>query len=83
MKISEKLSAKQTFSFEIFPPKGDLPLEKAFEVASAISAHKPDWISVTYSAGGSGNSENTVAIAGDIEGKLGTSALAQDRKSVV
>jgi 5,10-methylenetetrahydrofolate reductase len=76
MKISDKLSAKQTFSFEIFPPKGDLPLEKAFEVASAISSHKPDWISVTYSAGGSGNSENTVAIAGDIESKLGTSALA-------
>ncbi len=76
MKISDKLAAKQTFSFEIFPPKGDLPLEKAFEVASSLSSHGPDWISVTYSAGGSGNSENTVAIAGDIEGKLGTSALA-------
>ena len=76
MKISDKLAAKQTLSFEIFPPKGDLPLEKAYEVASAISTHKPDWISVTYSAGGSGNSENTVAIAGDIENKLGTSALA-------
>ena len=76
MKISDKLAAKQTFSFEIFPPKGDLPLEKAYEVASALAEHKPDWISVTYSAGGSGNSENTVAIAGDIEGKLGTSALA-------
>lgn len=76
MKISDKLAAKQTFSFEIFPPKGDLPLEKAFDVASSLAAHKPDWISVTYSAGGSGNSENTVAIAGDVEGKLGTSALA-------
>ena len=76
MKISDKLAAKQTFSFEIFPPKGDLPLEKAYEVASSLAEHKPDWISVTYSAGGSGNSENTVAIAGDIEGKLGTSALA-------
>ncbi len=76
MKISDKLAAKQTFSFEIFPPKGDLPLEKAFEVAGSLAEHKPDWISVTYSAGGSGNSENTVAIAGDIEGKLGTSALA-------
>ncbi|WP_321971586.1 methylenetetrahydrofolate reductase [Paratractidigestivibacter sp.] len=76
MKISDKLAARQTFSFEIFPPKGDLPLEKAYEVASSLAEHRPDWISVTYSAGGSGNSENTVAIAGDIEGKLDTSALA-------
>ncbi len=76
MKISDKLAARQTFSFEIFPPKGDLPLEKAYEVASSLAEHRPEWISVTYSAGGSGNSENTVAIAGDIEGKLDTSALA-------
>ena len=76
MKISDKLAAHQTFSFEIFPPKGDLPLEKAYEVASALTTHAPDWISVTYSAGGSGNSDNTVAIAGSVENKLGTTALA-------
>lgn len=76
MKISDKLAVKQTLSFEIFPPKGDLPLQKAYEVASALAAHEPDWISVTYSAGGSGNSENTVAIAGSVEKELGTTALA-------
>lgn len=76
MKISDKIAAKQTFSFEIFPPKGELPLEKAFEVSSSLASHEPDWISVTYSAGGSGNSQNTVAIAGDIERKLSTTALA-------
>ena len=76
MKISDKLAAHQTFSFEIFPPKGDLPLEKAFEIAGAMATCGPDWISVTYSAGGSGNSDNTVAIAGSIEEKLNTTALA-------
>ena len=76
MKISDKLAARQTFSFEIFPPKGELPLEKAYEVASALASHKPDWISVTYSAGGSGNSENTVDIAEAIEKRLGTTSLA-------
>ncbi len=76
MKISDKLAAGQTFSFEIFPPKGELPLEKAYEVAGSLAAHKPDWISVTYSAGGSGNSENTVDIAEAIEKRLGTTALA-------
>lgn len=76
MKITDKLAAKQTFSFEIFPPKGDLSLEKAYEVASALAQDKPDWVSVTYSAGGSGNSENTVPIAASLERDLGVTALA-------
>ncbi len=76
MKIADKLAAKQTFSFEIFPPKGDLALENAYAVASELAKHQPDWISVTYSAGGSGNSHNTVDIAGDVENKLSTCALA-------
>ncbi len=76
MKIADKLAAKQTFSFEIFPPKGEMALETAFEIASQLTDNEPDWISVTYSAGGSGNSRNTVDIAGDIEGKLDTTALA-------
>ena len=32
MRIDEKLAAKQTFSFEIFPPKGDLPIDEAIGV---------------------------------------------------
>lgn len=76
MKIIDKLAARQTFSFEIFPSKGDLPLEKAYEVASALAQDRPDWVSVTYSAGGSGNSENTVPIAASLERDLGVTALA-------
>lgn len=76
MKIIDKLAARQTFSCEIFPPKGDLPLEKAYEVASALAQDRPDWVSVTYSAGGSGNSENTVPIAASLERDLGVTALA-------
>ncbi len=76
MKISDKIAARQTLSFEIFPPKGDLPLEKAFEVSSAIAENKPDWISVTYSAGGSGNVGNTSSVASLIERNLRTTALA-------
>ena len=76
MRITDKLSARQTFSFEIFPPKGELPLETAYAVASEMAADRPDWISVTYSAGGSGNSANTVPIAASIERDLGITALA-------
>ena len=44
MRITDKLSARQTFSFEIFPPKGELPLETAYAVASEMAADRPDWI---------------------------------------
>ena len=76
MRIADKLAARQTFSFEIFPPKGDLPLEEAYAIAGEMAADRPDWISVTYSAGGSGNSANTVPIAASIERDLGVTALA-------
>ena len=36
MKISDILAQKQTFSYEIFPPKGELPVEKAREVAARL-----------------------------------------------
>lgn len=76
MRISDKLAATQTLSFEIFPPKGDLPLDSALQVAKEISECEPDWISVTYSAGGSGSSGNTVPVSAAIEHDLGTTALA-------
>ena len=76
MRISDILAAKQTFSFEIFPPKGDLPIDEAITVARKLDECDPDWISVTFSAGGSGNSANTVSVSGAIEGGTGTHALA-------
>lgn len=76
MKISAKLASKQTFSFEIFPPKGELSLEKGIEVTTELATQRPDWISVTYSAGGSGNSQATAAISSSVEQGLGTTALA-------
>ena len=76
MKISDVMRNKQTYSFEIFPPRGDLPVEQAREVASGLAHEGPDWISVTFSAGGTGNSANTAKIAGFIESSCSTSALA-------
>ena len=75
MRISDILKERQTFSFEIFPPRGDLPIEQAREVSRALSEYRPDWISVTFSAGGSGNSGNTLTIGHDIERELGVNAL--------
>ena len=76
MRIDKILKKKQTFSFEIFPPRGDLPVEQAMVIAEDMAHENPDWISVTFSAGGSGNTGNTAAIASRIQRHTGTNALA-------
>lgn len=54
MKLSEICAKKPvTFSLEIFPPKRDRPIESVYPTIDRISAIKPDFISVTYGAGGS------------------------------
>jgi len=76
MQIKDILAHKQTFSFEIFPPRGDLSVEQAAQIAQQMVLQRPDWISVTFSAGGSGNTSNTAAIAAHIERGLHATALA-------
>ena len=66
---------KQTLSFEVFPPKKDEEFNNAFEVMDKLSALHPDFISVTYGAGGS-RSKKTLDIAGYIQNTLHTDALA-------
>ena len=58
-----KAAGRQPVSFEIFPPKGDLTLEAAHEVAAELADLLPDFVSVTYSAGGSGNKQATAEVA--------------------
>ena len=54
MKITDILNSKKpATSFEIFPPKPDVPLESVYEHLDQFEAMKPDYISVTYGAGGS------------------------------
>lgn len=67
MKINKILnSGKVTVSCELFPPKKEGDLDRVKEIVKATSLLKPDFISVTYGAGG-GTSENTVKIASDIQ----------------
>lgn len=42
-------------SFEMFPPKGELTLDTARKVAGSLCKLLPSFVSVTCSAGGSGN----------------------------
>ena len=63
----------QPVSFEIFPPKGELSMESAHTIAQELAKLDPAFISVTYSAGGSGNKQATAEIAAMIQD--GPSAL--------
>ncbi len=66
---------KMQLSFEIFPPKKDSGFPSAFAVAKELSDIHPDFISVTYGAGGS-QSKRTVEIASYIQNELHIPAVA-------
>lgn len=73
--IADLFKQKQTLSFEVFPPKKDGEFEAAFEVLDSLGKLSPDFISVTYGAGGS-RSKKTVEIASYIQNTLHIDALA-------
>lgn len=76
MKIREVLNDRDTsISFEIFPPKADYSLDTIYETISELALLKPDFISVTYGAGGS-TSKKTVEIASLIQNTYNITALA-------
>lgn len=54
---------KTVFSFEVFPPKKTSSIETIYSTLDELSDLKPDFISVTYGAGGSENCTNTLEIA--------------------
>lgn len=75
MKISEILKNKKTVSFEVFPPNKIFTLEQVYDVIDKLSDFNPDFISVTYGAGGSTRG-NTTAIASKIKNINKIEALA-------
>lgn len=75
MKISDILKQdKVTLSFEVFPPKTSSSYESVAHATQEIAALHPDFMSVTYGAGG-GTSEHTVQIAADLHAKYGVNVL--------
>ena len=54
MKLSEiDRSRKTVFSLEVFPPKKSSPLESITNILGEMRPFEPDFISVTFGAGGS------------------------------
>ena len=67
MHIKELFGKKTVFSFEVFPPKKTSPVEVIYDTLDELNGLKPDFISVTFGAGGSGNSRYALEIASKIK----------------
>lgn len=67
---------KPVLSFEIFPPKKNGILQNVDNTLEELKKLEPDFISVTYSAGGCGNSNFTLEIASKIKNEYGIEPLA-------
>lgn len=75
MKIIDILKNKRvTLSFEVFPPKTADAVPTALVAAEAIAALHPDFMSVTYGAGG-GTSDFTVHIASAVKKTYGVEVM--------
>lgn len=76
MKINELYKSNdKIFSFEVFPPKPEMPVDTVYKTIDAIKHLKPSFISVTYGAGGS-NRSRTIEISSYIKNNSGIEALS-------
>lgn len=66
---------KATLSFEVFPPKKDTDFADVEAAALGIAAFKPDYMSVTYGAGGS-TKGHTIQLAREIQEKYDVPTIA-------
>jgi 5,10-methylenetetrahydrofolate reductase, prokaryotic form len=69
-------SGRPVISCEVFPPKKDTDIANIYQALEHICALAPDFISVTYGAGGSGNINSTAEIAAHIQQTHAIPALA-------
>ena len=66
---------KTLFSFEVFPPKKTMSIDTVYNTLDELKDLKPDFISVTYGAGGSENCDNTLNIAKRIKNVCGVESV--------
>ena len=52
MKIVDILKNRRTLSFEFFPPRDEQGVERLFETINSLKRYDPDFIDITYGAGG-------------------------------
>lgn len=76
MKAVQLFEKKPVLSFEVFPPKPNVPIESIYETLAALKDLKPDFISVTYGAGGSVPGASTAEICETIQNTHGIPSIA-------
>jgi methylenetetrahydrofolate reductase (NADPH) len=76
MRIDDLLSRQRpVFSIEFFPPKTEEGMAQLFETVEALKPLEPDYVSVTYGAGGA-TRDGTVEIAERIKSEHGIEVMA-------
>lgn len=77
MKIPELFEQKKpVFSLEIFPPKKKANIDTIYDTVAKLAECNPDFISVTYGAGGNMADNSTCEIASNIKKKYGIETAA-------
>ena len=77
MRIPELYREKKpVFSLEIFPPKRKTKMESLYEAVDRLAVCEPDFISVTYGAGGNIADNSTCEIASRIKRDYGIETVA-------
>jgi methylenetetrahydrofolate reductase (NADH) len=76
MRIDEIIASRRpTFSVEFFPPKTAAATEQLYGTARELSHLEPDFVSVTYGAGGS-TRDGTVEITKALKDEIGFETMA-------
>lgn len=77
MKLCDLFGKGRTvFSCEVFPPKRDDPVDSIYKTLNGLKDIRPDFISVTFGAGGSKVNQTTREIAALIENQYHIPAMA-------
>ncbi len=77
MNISKLFETKKVvYSFEIFPPKVDSGVDTVYNTIEALGDLSPDYISVTYGAGGSVTENRTAELSSLVKSKLKIEPMA-------
>ena len=76
MRTAELFESKPVFSLEVFPPKPDADESVIYRTLEELSDIHPDFISVTFGAGGGKNGCKTIQIASDIQNRYGVESVA-------
>ncbi len=76
MKTAELFKNKTVLSLEVFPPRRTAPINLIYDTLDGLKGLNPDFISVTYGAGGSEMNTATLKIASAIKNHYGIESVA-------